>query len=423
MTKKTTGGKMTGRFLVVVLDGFGIGAMEDVAEVRPQDTGANTLASLFKVRPGLYLPNLERLGLMNAFGRESANMCFSPSAAWGRCSLMHQGADSFWGHQEIMGTRPPHPKEIPFASVADEVAGALRKAGHEVGFRGAGGALHLLVVDGCVVVADNLEADPGQNYNVLGALSAVAFERVLKIGRIVRDVVEVSRVICCGNPSVGMDRIVASTEERDGYIGVSSPRSGLYGDGYRCVPMGSGVDPSGQAPFLLTERGVPVFLFGKVADIVENYRGRSVPWIDTDEVLCMTLGAFETLDRGFICTNVQGTDLAGHREDAEDYVRQLEAADLWIGRIMERTTPDDVLLVMADHGNDPGAGHSRHTRERVPLLLYAPLLHASRIEGIELGERRTLSDIGATVTACFGAGRVENPEARPLEALKRFWKR
>jgi phosphopentomutase len=416
---------MTGRFLVVVLDGFGIGAMEDVAEVRPQDVGACTLGSLLEARPDLCLPGLERMGLMNAFGRESAGMRFSPAASWGRCSLMHHGADTFWGHQEIMGTFPRRPREVPFTAAAAAAADALRAAGHEVEFRGLGesssptaGAPHLLIVDGGVIVADNLEADPGQNYNVLGALDVVPFDRVLRVGRIVRDLVEVSRVICFGNPSVGMDRLLAAMEERNGYIGVSSPRSGVYGDGYLCVHLGYGVDPATQVPFLLAERGVPVLLFGKVADIVENARGRSVSWIETGEVLCMTLGAFEALDRGFICTNVQATDLAGHRENAEEYVRELEAADLWLGRIMERVTHDDVLLVTADHGNDPGAGHSHHTREKVPLLVYTP-----RLRGAKLGERRTLSDIGATVTACFGADKPENPEARPLEALKPFRKK
>lgn len=409
---------MMKRFVVMVLDGFGIGAMEDVPKVRPQDQGACTLRSLIRSHPDLYLPSLERLGLMNALGEESSCMRFSPSAVWGRASLMHWGADTFWGHQEIMGTLPKRPVESPFAAVADKVAEALSRAGHRVELRGLGGEKNLLLVDGVVTVADNLEADPGQNYNVMGALDAVSFDRVLDIGRIVREIVQVSRVICFGNPSVGIDRILAAMEERDEYIGVSSPRSGVYGDGYLCIHMGYGVDPSVQVPFLLAEREIPVLLFGKVADIVENPQGRSVSWIETGEVMCMTFGAFEALDRGFICTNVQETDLAGHREDADGYVVSLETADLWLGRLMEHMDYDDVLLVMADHGNDPGVGHSHHTREKVPILVYTP-----RLNGVKLGERRTLADVGATVAACFGARKLPNPEAYPLEALKFFWKR
>lgn len=411
------------RFVVIVLDGFGIGAMEDVPEVRPQDAGACTLGSLLKSHPDLYLPNLERLGLMNALGRESACMRFSPSAVWGRASLMHWGADTFWGHQEIMGTLPRRPVEAPFSSVIEDVADALRGAAHRVEYRSLAGCVgdhekSILLVDEFITIADNLEADPGQNYNVMGALDAVSFGRVLSVGRTVRALVRVARVICFGNPSVGIDRMLAAMQEKGECVGISSPRSGVYGDGYLCIHMGYGVDPSEQVPFLLAERGVPVLLFGKVADIVENPQGRSVSWIDTDEVMCMTFGAFEALGRGFICTNVQETDLAGHREDTKDFISCLETADVWIGRLMERMDPEDILLVMADHGNDPAVGHSHHTREKVPLLLHTP-----QLKGVKLGDRKTLADVGATVAACFGAGKLPNPEARPLEALKRFWKR
>lgn len=405
---------MKKRFMIIVLDGFGIGAMEDVSRVRPEDAGTCTLGAILERHPDLYLPTLERLGLMNAFGRESARMKFSASAAWGRGSLMHYGADTFWGHQEIMGTLPKRPTEAPFASVADRVAGELRKAGHKVEYRGLGSGPSLLIVDDSVTVADNLEADPGQNYNVMGALDRISFEAVLSIGRVVRSCVEVSRVICFGNPAVGFDRIMAAMEGRDEYIGVSSPRSGVYREGYLCIHMGYGVDPSVQVPSLLAERGVPVLLFGKVADIVENPRGRSVSWVDTAEVLCMTFGAFEALEQGFICTNVQGTDLAGHRQDADDYASELRTADLWIDRIMQRMEKGDVLLVMADHGNDPSSG-SHHTREKVPMLMYSPGLGAT-----ELGERNTLSDAGASVASYFGARPPEN--GRAIEVIQKLQK-
>ena len=402
------------KFVVVVLDGFGIGAMEDVPVVRPEDTGSCTLRSILKTRPDLYLPNLERLGLMNALGCESARMYFSDAAVWGRSSLMHRGADTFWGHQEIMGTLPKQPKREPFFAVADEVASVLRSAGHKVELVGFG----LLVVDGALTVGDNIEADPGQNYNVTAALDKMPFDKVLEIGRLVRDVVKVSRVICFGCPGIGMDRILEAVEEKEGtYIGVNAPRSGVYREGYQCVHLGYGVNPSVQVPALLAERGVPVILFGKVADIVENPRGKSVSWVDTEEVLSMTLGAFEALsfsaEGGFICTNVQETDLAGHSQDPGRYALLLEKADLWIGRLMERMDDGDVLLVMADHGNDPCVGHSRHTREKVPILVYS---RSPALIGIDLGERATLSDVGATVAACFGARPPEN--GRVIEQIK-----
>lgn len=93
-----------GRFIVIVLDGFGMQAMRDAAIARPGDETSSTLGSILHDFPDLKLPNLEALGLMNAFGKESACMKFSPDATFGKSELMHFGADTFQGHQEIMGT-------------------------------------------------------------------------------------------------------------------------------------------------------------------------------------------------------------------------------------------------------------------------------------------------------------------------------
>ena len=97
---------MKKRFIIIVLDGFGIGAMPDAAVVRPGDEKANTLRSILEDYPDLKLPTLEKLGLMNAYGRESKCMKYSEDANFGKSELMHFGADTFMGHQEIMGTLP-----------------------------------------------------------------------------------------------------------------------------------------------------------------------------------------------------------------------------------------------------------------------------------------------------------------------------
>ncbi len=107
------------RFIVIVLDGFGMGAMKDAKEVRPGDEIANTFGSILRDFPDIRFPNLERLGLMNAYGRESQCMKFSPDANFGRAELMHWGADTFMGHQEIMGTLPKKPVAQPFQEKVD----------------------------------------------------------------------------------------------------------------------------------------------------------------------------------------------------------------------------------------------------------------------------------------------------------------
>ena len=101
------------RFIVIVLDGFGMRAMADAATARPGDEIATTFGSILGDFPDLKLPTLEKLGLMNAYGKESARMGFSPDANAGQAELMHWGADTFMGHQEIMGTLPKVPVAQP----------------------------------------------------------------------------------------------------------------------------------------------------------------------------------------------------------------------------------------------------------------------------------------------------------------------
>ncbi len=391
------------RFVVIVLDGFGIGAMADAHTVRPQDEKANTLGSILRDFPDLKLPNLERLGLMNAFGRESCRMKFSPAANYGKSELMHFGADTFMGHQEIMGTLPKKPDVHPFQEKAQIVYRHLKENGHKVEMITCQG-LQYVLCDDYVTVADNLEADLGMCYNVTAPLDFISFEKECEIARLVRQVVTVGRVIVFGGTGNTMDDLWKAQEVKAGrFIGIASAKSKSYEQGYQCLHLGYGVDKNVQAPTILTAAGIPVVLIGKVADIVANDGGLSITCVPTEECMEHTLRQFDHMDRGFICTNIQETDLAGHSQSSDTYQKILQQADEGIGRLINRLTPEDVLLVMADHGNDPDIGHSKHTRECVPILVYQ-----TGVSGIKLGIRKTLSDVGATVCDCFGVSLPQN---------------
>lgn len=394
------------RFVIIVLDGLGIGAMEDAGLLRAGDEKADTLGSILRDCPDMRLPALERLGLMNAYGKESPGMRFSPSANFGRFRLMHFGADTFMGHQEIMGTRPRKPDIHPFQERAEVVAAHLRAGGHEAKIIQRQG-LKLVLCDRYVTVGDNLEADLGMCYNVTAPLDFISFEKECEIARLVREVVTVTRVIVFGGRGNTMEDLWAALEIKEGrFIGIASAKSGSYERGYQCLHLGYGVDGRVQVPALLNRAGIPAVLIGKVADIVANDTGKSISCVPVKACMEHTLEEFGQMEKGFLCTNVQETDLAGHGQSASEYRRVLEEADRGIGRLMEAMGPEDVLLVMADHGNDPDIGHSRHTREYVPLLLYR-----EGMEGVCLGVRNTLSDAGASVCRFFGAEMPENGEA------------
>ncbi|NDO83573.1 phosphopentomutase [Citrobacter sp. NCU1] len=391
------------RFVVVVIDSFGVGAMKDVAQTRPQDAGANTCGHILSQLPQLHLPTLEKLGLMNALGYTAGVMQPSASAVWGVAELQHEGGDTFMGHQEILGSRPQAPLRMPFSDVIERVEQALKAAGWQVERRGEG--LAFLWVNQAVAIGDNLEADLGQVYNITANLSAIDFDEVVKIGRIVREQVQVGRVIAFGGMLKASQQILDAAETKEGrFIGINAPRSGAYEHGFQVVHMGYGVDAQVQVPQKLHEAGVLTVLVGKVADIVSNPHGRS--WqnlVDSQRIMDITRDEFNAEQTAFICTNIQETDLAGHAEDVARYAERLQVVDSNLTRLLSDMRPDDCLVVMADHGNDPTIGHSHHSREVVPVLVYR-----QGLEPAQLGVRATLSDVGATVCEFFGAAAPQN---------------
>lgn len=394
---------MSKRFVVIVLDGFGIGAMNDAARERPGDEKANTLRSILSDYPDMKLANLEQLGLMNAFGAESNNMKYCESANFGKSELMHFGADTFMGHQEIMGTLPKRPTMHPFQEKVDEVYHHLKENGHKVEFV-VRGNLRYIVCDDYVTVADNLEADLGMCYNVTAPLDYISFEKEYEIAKLVREVVTVGRVIVFGGTGNTMEDLYRAEEIKEGkFIGIASAKSKSYEHGYQCLHLGYGVDENVQAPTILGKAGIPVTLIGKVADIVANKKGVSISCVPTDECMQLTIKAVKENEQGFICTNVQETDLAGHSQSSMQYRKILEKADRGLGELLPLLTEEDILVVMADHGNDPDIGHSKHTRECVPLLVYK-----KGIQGRHLGIRKTLSDVGASVCEYFGVKAPQN---------------
>jgi phosphopentomutase len=391
------------RFVVIVLDGFGIGAMKDAKIVRAGDEVSSTLGSILSSFPDLCLPNLEKLGLMNAYGKNSNMMKEYPNANFGKSELMHFGADTFMGHQEIMGTLPKRPLVQPFQGKVDEVKEHLEKNGHKVEVLETEGLRYLLVDDYCTV-GDNIDADLGMAYNCTAPLDFMSFDKELEIGKLVREVVTVNRVIPFGGTNTTIKDILNAEETRDGkFIGIHAVKSKSYQQGYQCLHLGYGVDPKVQVPELLSAQGVPVTLIGKVADIVINTNGKSISCVPTEEVLNITIDEIKAMENGFICTNVQETDLAGHSQDAKKYKELLELADEKIGEIIKLLHKEDTLIVMADHGNDPNIGHNRHTRENVPLLIYR-----EGLENVHIGLRKSLSDVGATVAEAFNSKAPQN---------------
>jgi len=404
-----------GRVLILVLDALGIGAMDDVPESRPRDVGANTLLHVLRWREEAQagprpLPNLGRLGLGRLLPhpalREEGGGRLEKVAL--RSALGYPGADSYVAHQTMMGTDMTGLRLGSFAQAEGRVAGALNEAGHEV--RRALPGMPVLLVDGCMVVGDNLEADPGLNYNVTGSLDLTDFEHIARVAEVVRGMVSVSRVIAVGGPGLDADGLVSNLREGAGGVhGIDTPATGFYDrEGLQVRHMGVDLDRSRQLPTLAVRAGLPVSLVGKMADVIDCPEAENLPGVRTEEVLETTLRLLDEQPCGLIAVNVQEMDLAGHRQDPARWSERLELVDRGLGGILGLLGPEDLLLVLGDHGNDPTIGHEFHTREYVPILA-ARMGFGSANESAHAGERTTLADVGATAAAILGLpdGRLE----------------
>ncbi|RII09559.1 Phosphopentomutase [Streptomyces sp. YIM 130001] len=403
-TNGATGtGRPSGRTVIVVLDGFGVGAMPDAGALRPGDRHADTCGHVLdhcreQLGRPLRLRALGALGLGLVHPHPDLAAHTELPVAFGRAALGYPGADTFAGHQTMMGADFSRVTVARLGEHLDEVTDALRRAGHSVATLDG---KPLLVVDGAVLVHDNLEADPGINWNASGRLEDLPFSSTLSVARVVRAVAPVARVIAVGGHAA--EPLEHYVREGDAAtVGLDTPATGFYKNGGLEVQhLGAPLDHTRQLPELAARAGVPVTLVGKAADILECESALRRPAVPTIEVLGHTLDAVRTAASGpsLVVANVQETDLAGHQQDTARYGEVLEQADAGLAQLLEvLDSPGDRLIVTGDHGNDPTIGHAYHTREYVPVLVHRPEATARR----HLPDARTLADVGATAATSLG---------------------
>ncbi|GAA2322855.1 phosphopentomutase [Streptomyces kunmingensis] len=400
--------------VIVVVDGFGVGAMPDAGALRPGDLAADTCGHVLdRCREAfgraLRLPALGALGLGLVHPHpDLARRTRLPVAA-GRAALGYPGADTFAGHQTMMGADFSRVTVARLAEHLDEVTHALADAGHKAELLDG---KPLLLVDGTVLVHDNLEADPGINWNASGRLDDIDFPGILSIARTVRAIAPVARVIAVGGRADGpLDTFVRAGD--GGTVGLDTPATGFYRNGGLQVQhLGAELDHTRQLPDLAARAGIPVTLVGKAADILACEAAVRRPAVDTAEVLAQALEAARADGDALIVANVQESDLAGHQQDVERYGRILEQVDAGLAALLALLSePGDRLIVTGDHGNDPTIGHAFHTREYVPVLIHRPEAPGPEL----LPDAPSLADVGATAAAALGldpAGLANGAEIR-----------
>jgi phosphopentomutase len=366
------------RALVLVLDSVGIGGAPDAASYG--DEGANTLGHILERKPGLQLPNLDSLGLRELV---SAYRSYRPhttyKGSYGRMQERSAGKDTTTGHWEIAGVI----LEKPFATFArfpDELVRAIEgDAGVQfIGNYAQSGTTVLQELG-----AEHLRTGKPILYTSADSvLQIAAHEQVVPIDRLYdictvarqhADRFHIGRVIA--RPFTGCEGNFSRTSRRHDFS-MEPPRTIL-----------NAVAESGRA----------VIGVGKISDIfAERGITESFPTDGNAEGMERIRENWERLDDGLIFANLVDFDmLYGHRRDVDGYAAALTQFDEWLGEFMRQIAPADLVIITADHGNDPTVRGTDHTREQVPLLV----LHHN--ETRPLGIRETYADIAATLAAYF----------------------
>lgn len=372
------------RVFLIVLDSLGVGALPDAA--RFGDAGAHTLDHLVHAAGGLEVPRLIALGLGSVPGVRSLPRVAQPEGAFGRAAELSPGKDTSTGHWEMMGCPldsafPLHPHGFP-----PEIIDAF------VTRAGLPGVLCNAAASGTEVIArlgaEHVASGKPIVYTSADSVFQIAahevhfgLERLYEISRIARAILDpygVARVIA--RPFIGSPGAYQRTYNRRDY---SLP-----------PPRDTGLDR-------LVRAGVPVIGIGKIEDIFAGHGvSSSIHSEGNRDGMQHTTRLARTLEHGLVFVNLVDFDmLYGHRRDSRGYARALEEFDQDYAGLEREFRDDDVVILSADHGNDPTKMETTdHTREYVPVLAAGPRVR----RGAELGTRASLADVGATVEAAFG---------------------
>lgn len=370
------------RIFLIVLDSVGIGAEPDAAEYG--DEGTNTLKSA-ATSQYFHMPNMESLGLFNIDGIDWHPSVPSPRAAVARMREASKGKDTTIGHWEISGIYsgrplPTYPNGFP-AEVLDEFT---RRTGR--------GVLCNRPYSGTEVIKDygdeHVKTGKLIVYTSADSVFQIAAHESIVPPETLYEYCRIAREILTGEHGVG--RVIARPFEGESGHYVRTPRRHDF----------SIEPPSVNMLDQLKEKGYDCIAVGKIFDI---FAGKGI----TEHVY--TAGNAEGMQRtleyqdrdfeGLCFINLVDYDmLYGHRNDIDGYAKALTAFDEWLPRFLANMRPDDILMITADHGCDPGYTVSTdHSREYTPLVVYG-----EKIAPVNLGTRKTFADIGATVLDYFG---------------------
>jgi len=371
------------RVLLIVLDGAGIGAMPDAPDWG--DAGADTFGHILESRT-VRLPNLQRYGLGNIRPLAGLAPLDHLTGSYGRCALRSNGKDTTTGHWEMAGiildhAFPTYPNGFP-ASVIDRFVRETSVPGILGNVPASGTEIIKVLGDEHVKTGKPIVYTSADSvFQIAAHEEVIPLDRLYEICEIAREILDgehrVGRVIA--RPFLGAPGAFYRTENRHDYA-VPPPRQNL-------LPA-------------LADEDLDVVCIGKIASIYDSMGvTKDLTAKNNEQSIDQTIKALSDSTRGLIFSNLVDFDmLYGHRRDTEGYAKALEHFDTRLPEIESAMRDDDVMMITADHGNDPTFRGSDHTREYAPLLVYGK----SARPGVDLGTRSSLADIGQTIAENFG---------------------
>jgi phosphopentomutase len=372
------------RVILLVMDSVGIGELPDAAAYG--DRGSDTLGNIAKRIP-LKVPTLRALGLDRIAAIGGAPAGDTPAAAIGRMAEASAGKDSVTGHWEMMGIVLDRAFPVfPHGFSKDVLAEFSRVTGRGVlGNKAASGT----------EIIDELGPEHMRTGALIVYTSAdsvfqiAAHEEIVPIPELYR-ACEIAYTIV--GEGLGVGRVIARP-----FVGSPGQftRTSNRHD-YALPPSAETVLDRVKAASL------PVVSIGKISDL---FAGRGVTashhTTSDEDGMDHVERQMAGVDRGLIFTNLVDFDAQyGHRNDVKGYAANLERFDARLAALLPRLRDDDLLIVTADHGNDPTTPSTDHSREYVPLLAAGPRVR----RGADLGTRKTFADLGQTVAEIFGVG-------------------
>jgi phosphopentomutase len=374
-----------GKVVFIVLDGVGVGELPDARLYG--DEGSNTLANMAAAVGGLTLPNLEGLGLANIVPINKERSAVRPLGCYGKMGELSRGKDSTTGHWELAGVIT----ESPFPTYPNGFPQELIQRFLDV--TGSKGFLGNKAASGTAIIQELGDEHRRTGYPIVytsgdSVFQIAAHEDVIPLERLYEMCQKTRDQVCVGEHEVG--RVIARPfvgDKAGSYVRTPNRRD------FALEP------PSLTLLDLLMENDIPTIGIGKIDDL---FAGRGlmtkIHTKSNAEGIERIIDESRNLRRGLLMSNLVDFDmLYGHRNDPKGFATALEHFDSQLGVIIDELADDDLLLVTADHGNDPTTPSTDHSREYVPILCFKK----SGQRGVDLGVRKSFADAGKSVAEYF----------------------